>query len=294
MTAFEQYEYRSGGLFHKKVKLWSDNATASEFPDWEEQIRLLSEMGDLITPDLSLEEVIAVVYASVNQLMDAYQFAVGLYDEKEATIHYKGMIDNSRQYPEVVVDFFEPNRLAPWCILNESDIFMNDIDVEYSKYVKAIPYPKAGTPPKAALYVPLRMNDKVVGVITVRTPHKNVYHKHHLYILKTLGNFVIKSLALAQERAKPSICSEARQKNWRWCNEEQLSFKAKKLLSLLTNREKEVLFLLVSGLPNKAIAEKLFVSDGTIKTHTLNIYNKMDVSNRTSAIIKAIELNWFV
>jgi DNA-binding NarL/FixJ family response regulator len=51
---------------------------------------------------------------------------------------------------------------------------------------------------------------------------------------------------------------------------------------------------MVSGLPNKTIAEKLFVSPGTIKTHTLNIYQKLDVGNRTSAIMKAIELNWFV
>ena len=281
-------------IFREEVKLWSDNAAASEFPDWEEQIRLLSEIGDLITPDLSLEEVIAVIYASVNQLMDAYQFAVGLYDEREGIILVKGMIENNQQLPEVIIDAFEENRLAPWCVLNESEIFINDLDAEYSKYVKAIPYPKVGSPPKAALYVPLRMNDKVVGLITVRTPHKHVYHRHHLYILKTLGNFVIRSLALAQERARPTIKNESGQKNWHWCPTDQLSFKSKKLLSLFTEREKEVLFLLISGLPNKTIAEKLFVSCGTIKTHTLNIYMKMEVSNRTSAILKGIELNWFV
>ena len=293
MATLQGNKQPTRSIFQEEVKLWSDNASASEFPDWEEQIRLLSEIGDLITPDLSLEEVIAVIYASVNQLMDAYQFGVGLYDEKEGVILFKG-IENNRRLPEVIVDVFEENRLAPWCVLNESEIFINDLDSEYSKYVKTIPYPKVGSPPKAALYVPLRMNDKVVSLITVRTPHKNVYHRHHLYILKTLGNFVIRSLALAHERGKPTIKSEAGQKNWRWCTAEKLSVKSKKLLSLFTEREKEVLFLLISGLSNKAIAEKLFVSSGTIKTHTLNIYMKMEVSSRTSAILKAIELNWFV
>jgi DNA-binding CsgD family transcriptional regulator/transcriptional regulator with GAF, ATPase, and Fis domain len=281
-------------IFLNKVKLWSDNAAANEFPDWEEQIRLLSEIGELITAELSLEEVIAGIYASVNELMDAYQFAVGLYDEKEAVILFKGMIENGKQFPELVIDAFQENRFAAWCIQHESEIFINDVDIEYAKYVKKIPYPMAGSPPKAALYVPLRMDNKVVGLITVRTPHKNVYQKHHLYILKTLGNFVIKSLAVAQERGKPAVKSEAQQKNWRWCDENQLSFKGKKLLALLTEREKDVLFLLVSGLSNKSIAEKLFVSPATIKTHTLNIYKKMDVRNRTSAIMKAIELNWFL
>jgi DNA-binding CsgD family transcriptional regulator len=292
MDSLQRKQQPAKAIFLEKVKRWSDNASDNEFPDWEEQIKILSEIGDLITPDLSLEEVIAVIYASVNQLMDAYQFAVGIYDEEEDMILFKGLIDNNEQYPEVIIDASEENRLAPWCILNNSEIFINDMDAEYSRYVKKIPYPKAGSPPKAALYVPLRVNDKAVGCITVRTPHKNVYHKHHLYILKTLGNFVIRTLALAEERSRLSIKSEAKFKNWHWSATEQLSFKAKKLFSLLTEREKEVLLLLVSGLPNKVIAGKLFVSSGTIKTHTLNIYRKMDVSNRTSAIMKAIEFKW--
>src|SRR5512143_611768 len=93
-----------GKFFIEKVKLWSDNASASDFPRWEKQIRLLSEIGDLITADLSLEDVIAAIYASVNQLMDAYQFAVGLYDEEEAVIRYTGMIENQQRIPDFSVD----------------------------------------------------------------------------------------------------------------------------------------------------------------------------------------------
>jgi DNA-binding CsgD family transcriptional regulator/transcriptional regulator with GAF, ATPase, and Fis domain len=281
-------------IFGEKVKIWSDNVSASEFYDWEEQMRLLSDMGDLITSDLSLEEVIAVIYASVNKLMDAYQFGVGLYDEADDTILYKGLIENSRQLPEVVIDARVPNRLARWCIQNDKEIFINDIDLEYSRYVTNIPRPVAGISPKAALYVPLKMDGKVMGVIVVRAPHKNVYQKHHLYILKTLGNFVIKTLALVREKNKSSANSETIQRNWHWAIGSQLPFKAKKILSLLTDREKDVLILLVSGLSNKAIAEKLFVSPGTIKTHTLNIYKKLEVGNRTSAIMKAIELNLLI
>jgi DNA-binding CsgD family transcriptional regulator len=203
-------------------------------------------------------------------------------------------MDNNRQLPEFVVSVDEEDRFAPWCILNGAEIFINDMDAEYSRYVKQIPYPKVGSHPNAAIYVPLRMNDKVAGLITVRTIHKHVYHQHHLYILKTLGNFVMKSLALARERARPTVKSEAAQKNWHWCDENLLSQKSKKVLALLTGREREVLFLMVTGLSNKAIAEKLFVSSGTIKTNTLNLYNKMEVGNRTSAIMKAIELSWFV
>lgn len=284
----------NNNTFFKKVKLWSDNAAEKEFADWEEQIRMLSEIGDLITPDLSLEEVIAAIYSSVNQLMDAYQFSVGIYKEAEEIILFKGVIENNKQLPDLNVNIFESNRLAPWCILNESDIFINDMEKEYKKYVDEIPFPKIGSQPKAALYVPLRMNNKVAGLITVRTINKNVYQKHHVYILKTLGNFVIRSLALANETSKPFVRMENGNKHWRWSEIHQLPGGSEKKLLKLSEREKEVLFLMVTGLPNKAIAEKLFVSPGTVKTHTLNIYQKMEVNNRTSAIMKAIELNWLV
>ena len=54
----------------------------------------------------------------------------------------------------------------------------------------------------------------------------------------------------------------------------------------LTGREKEVLKLIVQGYTNSEIAEKLFVSINTVKTHTKNIFVKMDVENRIKAARK--------
>jgi len=51
----------------------------------------------------------------------------------------------------------------------------------------------------------------------------------------------------------------------------------------LSDRELEVLALLAEGVSNKEIAEKLFLSVGTVKVHVRHIYNKLDVSNRTEA-----------
>ena len=54
----------------------------------------------------------------------------------------------------------------------------------------------------------------------------------------------------------------------------------------LTAREMEVLIELCKGKENKEIADKLFVSVNTIKTHLLRIYSKMNVKNRTQAVNK--------
>ncbi len=59
----------------------------------------------------------------------------------------------------------------------------------------------------------------------------------------------------------------------------------------LSDRELEVLTHLVQGHSNQEIADKLFVSLNTIKTHLASIYGKLGVSRRTQAIQKAKELS---
>jgi len=59
----------------------------------------------------------------------------------------------------------------------------------------------------------------------------------------------------------------------------------------LTGREKEILQLLVSGLPQKMIADKLFLSPFTVGTHLKNIYVKLQVHSGTAAVAKALKEN---
>jgi DNA-binding NarL/FixJ family response regulator len=56
----------------------------------------------------------------------------------------------------------------------------------------------------------------------------------------------------------------------------------------LTQRESEVLALLVAGLSNRAIAAKLVVSEETVKTHSRGIYRKLAVADRAGAVATAL------
>ncbi|ANI38385.1 response regulator [Mycolicibacterium vaccae] len=56
----------------------------------------------------------------------------------------------------------------------------------------------------------------------------------------------------------------------------------------LTQRESEILALVVNGLSNRAIATKLIIGDETVKTHLSSIYRKLGVGDRTGAVATAL------
>lgn len=60
------------------------------------------------------------------------------------------------------------------------------------------------------------------------------------------------------------------------------------LLSYLTQREEEVLELLTQGITYKGVANQLFISETTVKTHVNNIFQKLQVNDRTQAVLYAI------
>jgi DNA-binding NarL/FixJ family response regulator len=59
-------------------------------------------------------------------------------------------------------------------------------------------------------------------------------------------------------------------------------------VNLLSEREKEVLIQVARGLTNQQIAESLFMSISTVKTHIQNIFQKLDLPNRTEAAVFAV------
>lgn len=69
--------------------------------------------------------------------------------------------------------------------------------------------------------------------------------------------------------------------------------KVEKEKTILSEREMDILNCLVGGMNFKAIAEKLFISPNTVRTHITNIYKKMHVQSKTQAVMLAVKNKWF-
>jgi DNA-binding NarL/FixJ family response regulator len=72
----------------------------------------------------------------------------------------------------------------------------------------------------------------------------------------------------------------------------QKALKARDRLPSLSPRELEVLNVLATGKSTKEIARQLFLSEPTVKTHLANIYRKLEVNNRISAVAVARDNSW--
>jgi len=103
--------------------------------------------------------------------------------------------------------------------------------------------------------------------------------------------FTVLGIWFANQIAKPKVKTVVVEKEVYVFQPEVFTVNEVELGKLnLTNREYEVLKLLAQGRSNTEIAESLFLSVSTIKTHVSNLFVKMDVKSRTQAIEKAKRL----
>lgn len=105
-------------------------------------------------------------------------------------------------------------------------------------------------------------------------------------------DYIVKPFTLPNLLAR--IEALLRRSNWRTENNQtiptNLSFASDEPIDTLTTRETEVLSLVAQGSNNQEIAEKLFVREVTVKTHMNNVFKKLNVSNRTQAVLLAMQL----
>ena len=113
------------------------------------------------------------------------------------------------------------------------------------------------------------------------------------YILKTMASaqliYAIDEVAAGKIYLPATLSSkffEYFQKSFR--EESQDISDEENLLNYLTQREEEVLDLLTQGITYKGVAQKLFISETTVKTHVNNIFQKLQVNDRTQAVLYAL------
>ena len=112
------------------------------------------------------------------------------------------------------------------------------------------------------------------------------------YVLKTMASaqliYAIDEVAAGKVYLPSALSSRFFEYFQRSFKNEATAVQEENLLTYLTGREEEVLDLLTQGNNYKGIASKLFISETTVKTHVNNIFQKLQVNDRTQAVLYAL------
>jgi DNA-binding CsgD family transcriptional regulator len=104
--------------------------------------------------------------------------------------------------------------------------------------------------------------------------------------------FTVLGIWLALKLVKPKVETRIVEKEIYIDSTPPTAINQKEISNLgISKRELDVLQLMATGLSNEEIAEQLFISLNTVKTHSSNIFLKLEVKRRTQAVEKAKRLN---
>ncbi|WP_240034561.1 helix-turn-helix transcriptional regulator [Flavobacterium silvisoli] len=116
-------------------------------------------------------------------------------------------------------------------------------------------------------------------------------NQYDIYIGLIAVLFLLFGIWLAGKLTEPKINTVVVEKEIR-IPESEFVLNEKELAERkISKRELEVLTLMAQGMSNKEIAEKLFVSLNTVKTHSANLFEKLEAKRRTQAIETAKKLH---
>lgn len=165
-------------------------------------VELLSEIGRKITSSLTVEKIISTVYDHVNALMDASVFGIGIYNEEKKRIEFPSTYEKGEALPFYTNSVFDENRLAALCYKGGKEIIIGDLNLEYSRYFQQLPAQIAGERPKSLIYLPLRVKDRTLGVITTQSFKENTYTDYHLFMLRNIAIYAAIALENAESYEK--------------------------------------------------------------------------------------------
>lgn len=166
-----------------------------------EDLNLLNTIGKEIMSSLSVTKIAELTYRKLNDLMPAEGFGIGFYNPDNKTIEFSGFMEKGSLLP-AYNNALDDDRFAVWCFKNEKEIIINDLQKEYSNFVKILQAPLEGDLPDSVIYLPLITQNEVVGVVTVQSFVKNAFSSNNINMLRNLANYIAAAMQNAYTYGK--------------------------------------------------------------------------------------------
>jgi len=152
-------------------------------------VKKLSEIGQQITSSLDVLKIIETIYSNVNNLMDAEVFDIGIYNPATSSLDFPSGIERGYKLDFKSEQIRGNKRLSVLCFNLKKEIVVNNFKSEYKDFVQLTETTDGRKLPSSALFLPLSIKDKVIGIITVQSHDTNAYSDYDLSMLKNIGSY---------------------------------------------------------------------------------------------------------
>ena len=174
----------SGLILEKKVA-----ERTKELQSSYKNVTMLAEIGQQIISTFDREEIFNMVYDNVKALMDLSIFAVGIYREEAQAVDFVYYMRNSQRKSPFLVPLDSDNEFSVWSIKNRKHIFSGDIEQAKAEHLPSGVELNTAEYGNSIIYLPLFVEERMIGVVTVQSFKKNAYTNYHLDILRTLVSY---------------------------------------------------------------------------------------------------------
>lgn len=137
----------------------------------------------------------------------------------------------------------------------------------------------------------IRKNPKIKDIPVIMVTAVNEDQKMISGLKIGADDYIVKPFILPNLLARIEAVLRRTKRKPPVLNSENVTINQVDNFNSLTKREKDVLLLVTQGESNKSIADKLVLSEVTVKSHLNSIFKKLNVTNRTQAVLVAMQMN---
>ncbi len=169
-------------------------------------LQRLTQIGQLITANLSVDKIAESVFQSVRKVMRTDLFAIALFNESEQALDFTYSYHSNERQPFVRYFIEDKERLAIYSFTHDTEIFINDFYQEYNKYINEIRPVPSGAETESIIYIPLKTQKDILGIITVQSIKKNAYSDYDYHFIQNIANYT--SIAIENALTYEKLMSE--------------------------------------------------------------------------------------
>ncbi|WP_161626121.1 SpoIIE family protein phosphatase [Hugenholtzia roseola] len=159
-----------------------------------QDIRILSEVGQELTATLQADALIQRLYLRLQALMPLDAFGVGIWNKHNQRLDFQGFMEMGVPLPFHYETLDEAEQYSIICFSQNREILVNDTAEQPEPAASRL---KEGEDMRSLIYLPLRLGDEILGVMTAQSREAYAYEYRDLAMLRSLATYTAIAIANA-------------------------------------------------------------------------------------------------